>query len=173
MFPSELPAGYRNTTLAKHELRYRDAQCSSSLHSLRHALLVKRRLYTYKNINARKQMNTLRSRTLLNNQQRKIDLDAASYRRGRFAKVALVGETDAGWRKLEPQDVRMMGDEEEEKRKKQRAMKSRRKEAAQVNQDGQIQGIAGAGAGTQLISWIWMASDANGKSTDEALFDGE
>jgi len=118
-------------------------------------------------------MNTSRSRTLLNNQQRKIDLDAASYRRARFAKVSLVGEEAAGWRKLEVQDVRMMGDEEEEKKKKQHAMKSQRKEAAQVNQDGQIQGIPGAGASTQLMSWIWMAGDASGKSTDEALFDGE
>ncbi|KAE9398405.1 hypothetical protein BT96DRAFT_957616 [Gymnopus androsaceus JB14] len=127
MFPSELPTNFRNPTLVSHELRYRDAQCSSSLHSLRHALLVKRRLYTFKNINFSEADEHIEVPALyFNNQQRKIDLDAASYRRARFAKVALVGEEAAGWRKLELQDVRMMGDEEEEKKKKQRAMKSRK-----------------------------------------------
>lgn len=173
MFPSELSPSHRSPALASHELRYRDAQCASSLHALRHALLVKRRLYTFKNINSRKQMNTTRSRSLLDNQQRKIDIEATSYRRAWFAKVALVGEEAAGWRKLEPQDIRMMGDEEEEKKKKYRAMKSQRKEAAKINEDGGIQGVPGAGSSTQLISWIWMASDSQGKSTDDALFDGK
>ncbi|KAE9391441.1 hypothetical protein BT96DRAFT_1001297 [Gymnopus androsaceus JB14] len=129
LFPSEMP----------------DAQCGLALDQLRHSLLVKRHLYTYKNNNARKQKAASRSRTLLDNQQKKVDLATATYRRARFAKASILGEDNVGWRKLEQSDIRMMGDEEEEKKKKQRAMKSRRKEAAMVNEHGQV---AADGKGT-------------------------
>lgn len=64
----------------------------------------------------------------------------------------------------------MMGDEEEEKRKKQRTMKSWRREAAMVNELGEIQGIAGAGASRHLTSWIWMAS--GDRECNSALHEG-
>lgn len=142
MFPSEMPLAQRNLHLADIESQFRDAQCNTALDQLCHSLLVKCRLYTYKNNNVRKQKNTSHSRTLLDNKQKKVDLVAATYRRTRFAKVALLGEEKAGWRKLEQSDIRMMGDEEEEKKKKQRAMKSQRKEAARVNEHGQEQARA-------------------------------
>ncbi|KAE9382804.1 hypothetical protein BT96DRAFT_786469, partial [Gymnopus androsaceus JB14] len=173
MFPSEMPLVRRNPHLASIESRFRDAQCSMALDQLRHSLLVKRRLYTYKNNNARKQKSTSRSRTLLDNQQKKVDLAAAAYRRARFAKLAISGEENVGWRKLEQSDIRMMGDEDEEKKKKQRAMKSRRKEAARVNEHGHVQGIAGAGQSRFVISWIWVAADGNGSiEENKALHDG-
>lgn len=187
MFPSEIDPVFRDKNLVEIESRFRDAQCSMSLDELRHGLLVKRRLYTYKNNNARKQKLTTRSRTLLNNQQRRIDSAAATYRRAREAKAALVGlhcrgdlkapavaNTLVGWHTLEDGDIRMMIDAEEEDRRKQRAMKSRRKEAAMVNEDGQVQGIAGAGESRRLVSWIWLAADVGtGFSTEQALYDGK
>lgn len=174
MFPSEMPLARQNAHLASIESRFRDAQCNMALDQLRHGLLIKRRLYTYKNNNSRKQKSTTRSRTLLDNQQKKIDLAASAYRRARFAKSAIVGEANVGWRKLEQSDIRMMEDEEEAKKKKQRAMKSRRKEAAKVNEHGQLSGIPGAGQSRFLMSWIWVAADGSGSfEENRALHDGE
>jgi hypothetical protein len=45
---------------------------------------------------------------------------------------------NASWRALEKADLQLLEDEEEAKRKKQRAMKGKRKEAAQVNEEGEI-----------------------------------
>ncbi|KAJ3970820.1 hypothetical protein EV361DRAFT_801298, partial [Lentinula raphanica] len=174
VFPSELPASRRNLNLASIESKYRDGQCSSSLDSIRHGLLVKRRLYTYKTNHVRKQKQSARSRTLLDNHQRKIDLAVSTYRHAWSAKCRLVGEESVGWHKLLQEDVRMLEDEEEERRKDQRPMKSRRKEAALVNEHGGIKGIEGAGESRRLISWIWVAADGQtGLPTDQALYDGK
>ncbi|KAJ3821460.1 hypothetical protein F5880DRAFT_1614672 [Lentinula raphanica] len=173
VFPSELPTSRRNQTLAHLESRYRDGQCSASLDAIRHGLLVKRRLYTYKTNHVRKQKQSARSRTMLDNQQRKIDLAAATYRHAWKAKCRLVGEESVGWHKLLQEDVRMLEDDEEERRKEQRSMKSRRKEAALVNEHGGIKGIRGAGETRRLVSWIWVAADGQtGLATDDALYAG-
>jgi hypothetical protein len=66
--------------IAIAEARLRDAQCSESLEVIRHGLIVKRRLQTYKTLNSRRQHQNTRSRTLVDGQQRKIDLAAATYR---------------------------------------------------------------------------------------------
>ncbi|KAJ3718750.1 hypothetical protein C8R42DRAFT_585434 [Lentinula raphanica] len=173
VFPSELPISRRNQTLAHFESRYRDGQCSSSLDAIRHGLLVKRRLYTYKTNHVRKQKQSAQSRTLLDNHQRKIDLAVATYRHAWNAKCRLVGEEAVGWRKLEQEDIRMLEDDEEERRKEQRPIKSRRKEAALVNEHGAVQGIRGAGESRRTVSWIWVAADGqSGLPTDEALSNG-
>ncbi|KAJ3749798.1 hypothetical protein EV360DRAFT_56774, partial [Lentinula raphanica] len=173
VFPSELPLSRRNQTLAHFESRFRDGQCSSSLNAIRHGLLVKRRLYTYKTNHVPKQKQSARSRTLLDNHQRKIDLAVATYRHAWNAKCRLVGEESVGWRKLAQEDVRMLEDEEEERKKEQRPMKSRRKEAELVNEHGGIKGISGAGESRRLVSWIWVAADGQtGLPTDEALYNG-
>lgn len=186
MFPSEITPAFQDKRLAEIESRFRDGQCSSSLHDLRHGLLVKRRIYTFKTIHVRKQKKSTRSRTLLKNQQNRIDSAAATYRRAHAAKGALVGSyirgdpkatkaTDemVGWHTLQDADIRMMVDAEEEERRKQRPMKSRQKEAKKLNADGNIQGIPGAGEGRRVISWIWLAADVgNGFSTSQALYDG-
>ncbi|KAJ3766072.1 hypothetical protein FB446DRAFT_654334, partial [Lentinula raphanica] len=152
----------------------RDGQCSSSLDAIRHSLLVKRRLYTYKMNHVRKQKQSARSRTLLDNQQRKIDLAVATYRHAWKAKCRLVGEESVGWHKLLQEDVRMLEDDEEERRKEQWLMKSRRKEAALVNEHGDVQGIPGAGESRRVISWIWVTADGHtGLATDKALYNGK
>lgn len=173
IFPSELPISCRDTDLASMESRYRDAQCRVSLDYVRHGLLVKRRLYTYKDIHVRQQKRNMRSRSLLDSQQKKIDLAASTYRRAWNAKVRLVGKDNVGWRKLEAADICMLGDEEEEKKKKRRAMKGKRKDAAKRNEHGGVKGVPGAGESTRMVSWIWMAADGEaGFATDEALYAG-
>ncbi|KAF7353185.1 CxC2 domain-containing protein [Mycena sanguinolenta] len=120
--------------LAEAEARLRDAQCSESLDQIRHSLIVKKRLHTYKSLNSRHQHQNTRSRSLVDAQQRKIDLAAATYRRAREARLALVHVAGASdWKALEKADLRLPEDEEEAKRKKQRAMKGKRKKAAELN----------------------------------------
>ncbi|KIK50388.1 hypothetical protein GYMLUDRAFT_104396, partial [Collybiopsis luxurians FD-317 M1] len=173
MFPSELPLAFCDKCLLEIELRCCNAQCTASLDQIRHGLLVKRRLYTYKTNNAQKQRSATRSRTLLDHQQRKIDLAAATYRRAWAAKASVVGEDKVRWRRLMVSDVRMLGDEEEEKKQKHRAMKGKQKEARKENKHGEIQGIAGAGSSRATTSWIWMAADGTGDfSADRALCNG-
>ncbi|KAJ7786999.1 hypothetical protein B0H14DRAFT_2629889 [Mycena olivaceomarginata] len=102
----------------------------------RHGLMVKKRLQTYKTLHSRRQHQNTRSRSLVDNQQQKIDLAARTYRQARAARLALVYVAgECGWRALEKEDLRLPEDEEEAKRRKQRAMKGKRKEAAQVNEE--------------------------------------
>ncbi|KAF7377674.1 CxC2 domain-containing protein [Mycena sanguinolenta] len=145
--------------LAEAEARLRDAQCSESLDQIRHSLIVKKRLHTYKSLNSRHQHQNTRSRSLVDAQQRKIDLAAATYRRAREARLALVHVAGASdWKALEKADLRLPEDEEEAKRKKQRAMKGKRKKAAELNESGEVRGVPGMGEKTRLISWIWVAA---------------
>ncbi|KAJ7870752.1 hypothetical protein B0H14DRAFT_3439844 [Mycena olivaceomarginata] len=116
--------------LALAEARLRDGQCSESLEAIRHGL-------THQNT---------RSRSLVDNQQQKIDLAARTYRQARAARVAPVYVAgECGWRALEKEDLRLPEDEEEAKRRKQRAMKGKRKEAAQVEREwrGNTEGAVG------------------------------
>ncbi|KAJ7695539.1 hypothetical protein B0H14DRAFT_3530148 [Mycena olivaceomarginata] len=124
--------------LAVTEARLRDGQCSESLEAVRHGLIVKRRLQTYKTLNSRRQHQNTRSRSLVDGQQRKVDLAAATYRQARLARLALVHAAGpCSWRALEKADLRLPEDEEEAKKRRQRAMKSKRKEARQVNENGE------------------------------------
>ncbi|KAJ7701736.1 hypothetical protein B0H14DRAFT_3527423 [Mycena olivaceomarginata] len=159
--------------LAASEARLRDAQCSGSLDLIRHGLSVKKRLQTYKQLNARRQHQNTRSRSLLDMQQRKVDVAAATYRNARKARLALAHVTgNASWRALEKADLRLLEDEEEAKRKKQRAMKGKRKEAAQVNEEGEIRGVPGMGEKERLISWIWQGAGYTGGVIGESLHEG-
>ncbi|KAJ7691679.1 hypothetical protein B0H14DRAFT_3531790, partial [Mycena olivaceomarginata] len=122
--------------LAVAEARLRDGQCSESLEAIRHGLTVKKRLQTYKALNSRRQHQNTRSRTLVDGQQQKIDLAASRYRQARAARLVLVHVAgECSWRALEKADLRLPEDEEEAKRRRQRAMKGKRKEAAQVNEN--------------------------------------
>ncbi|KAF7377997.1 CxC2 domain-containing protein [Mycena sanguinolenta] len=145
------------TGLAEAEARLRDAQCSESLEQIRHGLIVKKRLYTYKSLNSRRQHQNTRSRSLVDNQQRKVDLAVATYRCARDARLALVHVAGASdWKPLEKADLRMLEDEEEAKRRNQRAMKGKRKRAAELNENNEVRGVPGMGEKTRLISWIWV-----------------
>ncbi|KAF7324231.1 CxC2 domain-containing protein [Mycena sanguinolenta] len=159
--------------LAVAEARLRHAQCSESLDHIRHGLIVKKRLHTYKTRNARHQHQNTRSRGALDAHQRKIDVAAATYRHARRALIAL--EDVAGvckWRSLEPADLRMMEDEEEAKKRKQRAMKGKRTEAAQENEYGEVRGVPGLGENTRLISWIWLNAGREGGAVGEEIYEG-
>jgi hypothetical protein len=95
---------------------------------IRHSLTVKKRLQTYKSLNAHRQHQNTRARGIIDNQQHKVDLGARTYRQARVARIALAhvaGET--GWKQLEKADLRLPEDEEEAKRRRQRAMKGKRK----------------------------------------------
>ncbi|KAF8139162.1 hypothetical protein K438DRAFT_1996294 [Mycena galopus ATCC 62051] len=109
--------------LAEAEARLRDGQCGESLDQIRHGLTVKRRLQTYKALSSRHQHQNTRARGIVDGQQRRVDLAAGTYRQAQDARLAL---------------THVAG--EEAKKKKQRAMKSKRKEAAQVNENGDASG---------------------------------
>jgi hypothetical protein len=66
----------------------------------------------------------------------------------------------------------MMEDEEEAKRRKQRAMKGKRKEAAQLNADGEVRGVPGMGEKTRVISWIWQSAGYMGGAMGEQIYEG-
>ncbi|KAJ7628915.1 hypothetical protein FB45DRAFT_1028980 [Roridomyces roridus] len=143
--------------LAAAEACLRDSQCAESLEAVRNGLIVKRRLYTYKNINTRRQHQSTRARSLVDNQQRKIELAAGAYQQARAARLALVHVAGpADWKELLKADLRLPEDEEEAKRRQQRAMKGKRRDAAEVNADGEVCGVAGMGEKSRLVSWIWV-----------------
>ncbi|KAF8196616.1 hypothetical protein K438DRAFT_1585485 [Mycena galopus ATCC 62051] len=159
--------------LAAAEARLRDVQCSESLDLIRHGLTVKRRLQTYKNINSRRQHANTRSRGILDSHQPKVDVAAATYRHARAARIALAHVAGPShWQQLEKADLRLLEEDEEEKRRKQRAMKGKRKEAAQVNENGEVRGIPGLGENTRLISWIWMSTGSTGGALGEHMHEG-
>ncbi|KAJ7776669.1 hypothetical protein B0H14DRAFT_3508251 [Mycena olivaceomarginata] len=143
LLPSALSAAERLLPLsapglAVSEARLRDAQCDESLGLIRHGLCVKKRLQTYRSRNSRRQHQNTCLRTLVNGQQRKVDLAADTYQQARAAQRALDNVTGASqWQRLNKADVRMLEDEEEAKKRKQRAMKGKRKEAAQENENGE------------------------------------
>jgi hypothetical protein len=76
--------------LAASEARLQDAQCSGSLDLIRHGISVKKWLPTYKQLNARRQHQNTRSRSLLDMQQWKIDVAAATYRNAHKARLPVM-----------------------------------------------------------------------------------
>ncbi|KAJ7823335.1 hypothetical protein B0H14DRAFT_3088913 [Mycena olivaceomarginata] len=156
--------------LALAEARLRDGQCSESLETIRHGLTVKKRLQTYKTLNSRHQHQNTRSRSLVDGQQQKIDSAAGTYRRARAARLALVHVAgECSWHALEKGDLRLPEDEEEAKRRKQRAMKAKPKEAAQVNENGEVRGVPGMGEKNRLVSWIWYGAGSTEGAVGEAM----
>ncbi|KAJ7358297.1 hypothetical protein DFH08DRAFT_953471 [Mycena albidolilacea] len=159
--------------LAVAEARLCDGQCSESLEVVRHGLIVKRRLQTYKTLNSRRQHQNTRSRSLVDGQQRKVDLAAATYRQARLARLALVHAAGpCSWRTLEKADLHLPEDEEEAKKRRQRAMKSKRKEARQVNENGEVRGVPGMGEKNRLTSWIWFGAGNTEVTVGEAMHEG-
>ncbi|KAJ7888055.1 hypothetical protein B0H14DRAFT_3430251 [Mycena olivaceomarginata] len=168
--PSQAAAPLSVPGLALAEAQLRDGQCSESLETIHHGLTVKKRLQTYKTLNSRRQHQNTRSRSLVDGQQQKIDSAAGTYRRARAARLALVHVTgECSWRALEKGDLRLPEDEEEAKRRKQRAMKAKRKEAAQVNENGEVRGVPGMGEKNRLVSWIWYGAGSTEGAVGEAM----
>jgi hypothetical protein len=156
--------------LALSEARLRDAQYNESLGNIWHGLIVKKQLQTYKTLNSRRQHQNTHSQGLVDGQQQKVDLGAATYRQACAAHLKLEHVTGtSGWRPLEKGDLRLPEDEEEAKRRRQRAMKGKRKEAAQEDENGEVRGVPGMGEKTRLVSWIWVSAGGAGGVVEEEM----
>ncbi|KAJ7822205.1 hypothetical protein B0H14DRAFT_2370859, partial [Mycena olivaceomarginata] len=159
--------------LAVSEACLRDRQCDESLDLIRHGLSVKKWLQTYRSRNSQRQHQNTRSHTLVDSQQQKVDLTADTYRQARAARHALEDVAGASqWQQLNKADVRMLEDEEEAKRRKQCAMRGKRKEAAQENENGEVRGVPGMGEKTRVISWIWLSVGYTGGAMGENMYEG-
>jgi hypothetical protein len=102
-----------------------------------------------------------------------VDLAADTYRQARAARRALDDVAGASqWQQLNKADVQMLEDEEEAKKRKQRAMKGKRKEAAQENENGEVRGVPGMGEKNRLISWIWLSTGYTSGVMGESLYEG-
>jgi hypothetical protein len=177
--PSSLTPSQRSLTLCRAELvsmetRLRDAQLDESLNQLRLALLVKKRLYRYKKTNARHQGATTRSRNLINRQDSKIKLAAATYRMAWRAKLSLMNGNAAlvGWNELLDEDIIGMEDLQDSERRKVNAIKGKRKEAAErllVGQDP----VQGAREKNREVSWIWRSTSQGELQADKMLYEGK
>ncbi|KAJ7821082.1 hypothetical protein B0H14DRAFT_3471764 [Mycena olivaceomarginata] len=97
--------------------------CSESLEAIRHGLTIKNVCRRIKPSTPAASTRNTRSRTLV---------DGAHGAPGARPRCGA-----CSWRALEKGDLRLPEDEEEAKRRKQRAMKGKRKEAAQVNENGE------------------------------------
>jgi hypothetical protein len=69
-------------------------------------------------------------------------------------------------------DLRLPEDKEEAKRRKQRAMKGKKKEAQQVNENGEVRGVPGMGEKMRVTSWIWYAAGGTEGVVGEAMHVG-
>ncbi|KAJ7355488.1 hypothetical protein DFH08DRAFT_803496 [Mycena albidolilacea] len=141
--------------LAASKAWLRNAQCSESLDYIPHGLSMKKQLQTYKTLNLCCQCQNTRTCSLVDNQQRKVDLAAGTYRQAQAAHLALAHVTgSSAWRQLEK--------DEEAKKRKQQAMKAKQKEAAQINENGEVRGVPEMGEKSRLISWIWQSAGQTG-----------
>ncbi|KAJ7820068.1 hypothetical protein B0H14DRAFT_3472556 [Mycena olivaceomarginata] len=136
--PLFLPSG-----LSPAQARRRSLE---SLEAIRHGLTVKKRLQTYKTLHSRHQHQNTRSRSLVDNQQQKIDPGCPYISPGtRSASGTSLRRGECGWHALEKEDLQLPEDEEEAKRRKQRAMKGKRKEAGPGEREwrGNTEGAVG------------------------------
>ncbi|KAK7016376.1 hypothetical protein VNI00_018930 [Paramarasmius palmivorus] len=158
------------------ERRLREGQLNESLNTLRHHLIVKQRLLRYKKRNARKQGVTTRSRNLVDRQQAKVHLAAATYRTAWSAMCSLLGKdkSEMKWRQLKEDHVRCMDELDPSEKAKRKVAKPKRAEAQRRENAGQERLPAGAGESVRIISWIWEgASHQSGNAlTSEALHEG-
>ncbi|KAL1739487.1 hypothetical protein HDZ31DRAFT_24670, partial [Schizophyllum fasciatum] len=112
--PSSLPSDERGLpayNLGSVEARLRDAQCRTALEGMRDLLLVKSRMLTYKNNNARHQGATTRARALLKKNDEKINGFAQKYIDAHRALLRLANgdETRVRWPQLDPgRDIRCL-----------------------------------------------------------------
>ncbi|KAJ3963733.1 hypothetical protein EV361DRAFT_813085 [Lentinula raphanica] len=176
--PSALPLEIRSSSsrfnqLVQIELRVRDAQCRKFLGELRHTLICKQRLLTYKNQHARHQAATTRSRGLINRQQSRVAYYRDSYRHAWQCKFRLCGgdEEAVGWQKLGDQDVRPLVDLDEALKK---LSKSKMYKGARMTEKvSETRGTALIGEKSRVLSWIWYAAEpGDGFSTEKALHEG-
>ncbi|KAL1724984.1 hypothetical protein EV714DRAFT_277963 [Schizophyllum commune] len=180
--PSALTAAEQSACypgLADLEKRLREAQCRTSLDDLRNLLIVKSRLLTYKNLNARNQGPTTRARETLGQNDEKIRRHARKYIAAHAALVKLAGgdSSKVEWHALDMnKDLRCMEDGDDGKG---RGKKRAREEVGATDQParddqragGHIQQCRDAtGEGRRTVSWIWKGVDTS--NAGAALYGG-
>ncbi|KAJ3817196.1 hypothetical protein F5880DRAFT_1493320, partial [Lentinula raphanica] len=176
--PSALPIAARSSSshfeeLAPVELLVQDAQCRKFLGELRHNLICKQRLLTYKNQHARHQAATTRSRGLINKQQARVLFCRDSYRHAWQCKLRLCGgdEKAVGWQKLNDQDVRPLVDLDEAMKKLSKSKMY--KGARMTDKVSETRGTILLGEKSRILSWIWYTAEpGDGFSTEKALHEG-
>ncbi len=109
--------------LPEMELKFRTAQCESSLDELRRALRVKTRMVYFKNKNIRGQRDGTRSRAIIDRVHSRAIRYVHKYRAARAAKLSLEGPGawEKTYRELRNEDVRGLGT----KLKKKKPLRSR------------------------------------------------
>ncbi|KAF8144866.1 hypothetical protein K438DRAFT_1992428 [Mycena galopus ATCC 62051] len=165
--------------LAAMENTMRDAQCSTSLESLRCQLHIKSHYFTYKELQARNQGANTRACALVERNECKIRLHSEKYQMAWEAMRCLAdGDVDrVGWHVLKKEDIQGMEDTEElarseEKRKGQTERRWQRK--AQLCRDGELPPLtadeqereARSGETVHKVSWIWRGAGKTGTDTD-------
>ncbi|KAF7321124.1 CxC2 domain-containing protein [Mycena chlorophos] len=157
--------------LVEIEQGFRDAQCRSALASLLVHLHVKARLALYKKQHARGQGMNTRSRTLLEQNERKILSCSDKYQSAWKALVAIAGGEDkVTWKKLKKDDIRCMAEPEDA------AKKERVKRAAErARQQRKVQ-LVHAGIGLMPTTDDEMEEsddeDADAEREAQELFSG-
>ena len=176
--PSSLPASGRGLTahdLANIEMRLRDGQCRTALDGVRDLLLIKSRMLTYKNTNARHQGATTRARALLKKNDKKNNGFSQKYIDARRALVRLADgdESKVKWPLLDPgRDIRCL-DDPDETRTRGRKRKHVDDEGIEGPGGGHLQECREAtGEGRRTVSWIWkgMSVDTEG---EDGVYHGE
>lgn len=151
--PSAMSLVERNTgchpDLVDVELRLRNAQCGSSLDSLRNQLHMKSGLVIYKEGNVRHQGPNTRARALLERNEAKIGLHAERYRAAWRARLLLGGPVLSEWRLLRAGDVLMQDNEQVEDEREERHQKKVRRAGAGD--------LLLPGEGRRVPSWLWMS----------------
>lgn len=110
--PSAIPKDRRRFAcingLLEIESKLREAQCSSSLHGLRHVLRIKTRMIYFKNKNVRGQKEGTRSRAVIDRVHKRAIRLVHKYRVARRAKMELDGPGDweRMFQELRNEDVR-------------------------------------------------------------------
>ncbi|KAF8201858.1 hypothetical protein BJ912DRAFT_1054149 [Pholiota molesta] len=193
--PSQLPDRHRSTVciegLAEIEEKYRTAQCHDALDALRRALRIKTRMILFKNKNIRGQVQSTRSRALIDRVHQRALASVDKYRVARLAKMKLCGP--GAWedalRPLLNSDVRSYSDPRRNTRGRGRRgiwEDGCRPEDVEVEGDGGVDDVEdiepiprerdrrdGTGRTTHEISWIWMVngshSDADGQDGAEIM----
>ncbi|KAL1741828.1 hypothetical protein HDZ31DRAFT_66538 [Schizophyllum fasciatum] len=175
--PSALPRVEQSSCIggvAGMEARLRNAQCRSSLETVRTLLLAKSRELRFKNTNVRHQGASTRARALIDGYDEKIRAAAHKYN---FARAALLALQDSAsrplqWRPIDlNRDLRSM---EEPDPLARRARGAEDGEGPAATHPSQLQRLRdGTGKGRRTVSWIWYGTNTSDPDAQGAeLYDG-
>ncbi|THU82098.1 hypothetical protein K435DRAFT_872679, partial [Dendrothele bispora CBS 962.96] len=155
--PSQLSSSQRSSSackseLAEMEIRLRDGLLNESLNQLR---------------------ATTRSRRIIGNQDKKIQLAVLTYRAAWRAKLSLLnGDKDVlGWKELLDEHVVGMEDLQVAERRRAKAAKGKRAEATRRMLAGENP-VPGAREKSRVPSWIWHGTSQGELEADKVLYDG-